>query len=117
MLYMISQMKDELKRMFFDTDSEGNMSKIPTIDMIATGKNITLLRKQAGMSVKDIQDIFGFATPQAIYKWQHGTAIPTIDNLVILACILKVTIDDLIVVVGVDGGSCSSAVGSVKISA
>lgn len=76
------------------------MFSIPTIDMVATGKNITVLRKQAGMSVKDIQDIFGFATPQAIYKWQHGTAIPTIDNLVILACVLHVTIDDLIVVKG-----------------
>lgn len=74
------------------------MCKIPTIDMLATGKNITDLRKKAGLSVKDIQDIFGFATPQAIYKWQHGTAIPTIDNLIILACVLNVTIDDLIVV-------------------
>jgi len=74
------------------------MFTIPTIDMLATGKNITDLRKKAGLSVKDIQDIFGFATPQAIYKWQHGTAIPTIDNLIILACVLNVTIDDLIVV-------------------
>ncbi|MCQ2526382.1 MAG: helix-turn-helix domain-containing protein [Lachnospiraceae bacterium] len=74
------------------------MFTIPTIDMMATGKNITDLRKKAGLSVKDIQDIFGFATPQAIYKWQHGTAIPTIDNLIILASVLDVTIDDLIVV-------------------
>lgn len=74
------------------------MCTIPTIDMMATGKNITDLRKKAGLSVKDIQDIFGFATPQAIYKWQHGTAIPTVDNLIILASVLDVTIDDLIVV-------------------
>ena len=31
------------------------------------------------LSVRDLQDVFGFATPQAIYKWQHGTAMPTID--------------------------------------
>lgn len=84
------------------------MCTLPTIDMIATGKNITILRKKAGMSVKDIQDIFGFATPQAIYKWQHGAAIPTIDNLVILACVLNVTIDELIVVTGINDAKASA---------
>ena len=70
---------------------------IPTIDMIKTGQNINRLRKAAGISVKDLQDVFGFATPQAIYKWQHGTAMPTIDNLVILAAVLSVRIDDILV--------------------
>lgn len=45
-----------------------------------------------------LQDVFGFATPQAIYKWQHGTAMPTIDNLVVLAAFLQVEIDDILVV-------------------
>ena len=70
---------------------------IPTIDMIKTGQNISRLRKAAGISVRDLQEVFGFATPQAIYKWQHGTAMPTIDNLVILAAILNVRIDDILV--------------------
>jgi transcriptional regulator with XRE-family HTH domain len=59
----------------------------PTINLVATGQNIVRLRKAAGLSVKDLQDIFGFATPQAIYKWQKGTAMPTIDNLLVLAMI------------------------------
>ena len=70
---------------------------IPTIDMVRTGQNINRLRKLAGVSVKDLQDVFGFATPQAIYKWQHGTALPTIDNLVVLAAVLGVRIDDILV--------------------
>ena len=70
---------------------------IPTIDMIQTGQNIVRLRKLAGVSVRNLQDIFGFATPQAIYKWQHGTALPTIDNLVVLAALLGVKIDDILV--------------------
>lgn len=74
------------------------MIQIPTIDMVATGKNIAALRNAAGLSVRDLQDIFGFATPQAIYKWQHGTALPTLDNLVILAAVLGVAIDDIIVI-------------------
>ena len=71
---------------------------IPTIDMVRTGQNINRLRKLAGVSVKDLQDVFGFATPQAIYKWQHGTALPTIDNLVVLAMLLHVSMDEIIVV-------------------
>lgn len=70
---------------------------IPTIDMVRTGQNINRLRKAAGMSVRELQDIFGFASPQAIYKWQHGTALPTIDNLVVLAAALGVKIDDILV--------------------
>lgn len=56
------------------------------------------LRKAAGLSVREMQNIFGFTTPQAIYKWQHGTAMPTIDNLVVLAAVLNVTIDEILVV-------------------
>ena len=74
------------------------MFMIPTIDMVATGKNIERLRNEAGLSVRDLQDVFGFSTPQAIYKWQHGTAMPTIDNLVVLADVLQVRIDDILVV-------------------
>lgn len=71
---------------------------MPTIDMAATGKKIMELRKKAGLTVKDLQDLFGFATPQAIYKWQHGTAMPTIDNLVMLSAIFQVHIDDILVI-------------------
>ena len=71
---------------------------MPTINMAATGINITKMRQAAGLTVKDLQQIFGFATPQAIYKWQNGTAMPTIDNLVILATLFGCKIDDLLVV-------------------
>ena len=73
------------------------MNPIPVINMAATGMNIARLRKDAGISVKAIQDALGFSTPQAVYKWQNGTAMPTIDNLVALAAILGVTVDEIIV--------------------
>ena len=73
------------------------MFVIPAIDMAKTGQNIVCLRKKAGLKVKDIQEAFGFATPQAIYKWQQGLALPTVDNLVILAKLLNVKIDDILV--------------------
>ena len=73
------------------------MNRIPVIDMTATGINITRLRVNAGLTVKDLQDIFGFSTPQAIYKWQHGDAMPTLDNIVVLAAVFGVTVDAILV--------------------
>ena len=72
----------------------------PTINLVATGQNIVRLRKAAGLSVKDLQDIFGFASPQAIYKWQRGVALPTLDNLVVLAAVLGTTLDAIVVRAG-----------------
>lgn len=51
-----------------------------------------------GLTVRDLQEIFGFTTPQAIYKWQHGTAMPAIDNLIVLAAVLHVSIDEIVIV-------------------
>lgn len=79
-------------------EQEDEMFNFPTIDMVKTGQNIMRLRIQNGFSVKDLQDVFGFTTPQAIYKWQHGTAMPTIDNLVVLAALFQVRMDDILVI-------------------
>ena len=81
------------------------MVTIPAIDMVAIGKNITKMRKEAGLTVRDLQEMFGFTTPQAIYKWQHGTAMPTIDNLVVLSIVFGVHIDEIIVI---DNGKTSA---------
>ena len=70
---------------------------IPTVDLALTGANIVNLRKSAGLTVADIQMVFGFNSPQAIYKWQNGTALPTVDNLIVVAALLNVRIDDILV--------------------
>lgn len=69
---------------------------MPVVNMIETGKKINELRMAAGMSVRDIQKIFGFSTPQAVYKWMRGAAMPTIDNLVILSAVFGVKMDDIV---------------------
>jgi len=74
------------------------MIPIPTVDPIQTGANIVRLRKAAGLTVHDLQMAFGFNSPQAIYKWQAGTALPTVDNLISLAALLNVHIDDILIV-------------------
>ena len=74
------------------------MMNFPMINTVATGQNINRMRIAADMSVRDMQEVFGFSTPQAIYKWIHGTAMPTIDNMVVLAAMSDVTVDEIIAV-------------------
>lgn len=69
---------------------------LPVVNMKQTGQNICILREQRGISVRELQRILGFATPQAIYKWQHGESLPTVDNLVALSAILSVPIEAIL---------------------
>ena len=71
---------------------------IPQINMTKTGENIKRLMNNRGLSVRAVQEVCGFATPQAVYKWLHGTTLPSVDNLVILADLLCCTIDDILIV-------------------
>lgn len=73
------------------------MNKLPVIDMNATGQNIAKLRASAGLSVRQLQNILGFSTPQAIYKWQRGESLPSLDNIVALTAVFKVKLDDLVI--------------------
>ena len=75
-----------------------SLVSFPVIDPAATGRNIMRLRLEQGLTVRDVQVFFGFEEPQAIYKWQHGTAMPTIDNLVVLAAVMDVPMDEIIVI-------------------
>ena len=73
-------------------------TQFPTINLKETGKRIQLLRQQRGLSVRDMQQYFGFEYPQAIYKWQRGTVLPTVDNLAILAEVFEVHIDEILII-------------------
>jgi len=74
------------------------MSILPMINMNKTGENICALRVQKGLSVRKLQSKLGFATPQAIYKWQQGLTLPSIDNLVALSVLFEVPIECILVV-------------------
>ena len=69
----------------------------PVIDLVETGHCIERQRRMAGLTVRDLQAYFGFEYPQAIYKWQHGECLPTVDNLLALARLLRVSMEDLLV--------------------
>jgi transcriptional regulator with XRE-family HTH domain len=72
--------------------------QIPVVNLKQTGQNIYALREQSGISVRELQYLLGFATPQAIYKWQHGDSLPTVDNLVALSAIFSVPIDSILAI-------------------
>ena len=69
----------------------------PVIDPVATGANIRRLRAERGLSVRDLQAYFGFEEPQAIYKWQKGKSLPSVDNLYALGVLLEVPMDEILV--------------------
>lgn len=69
----------------------------PVIDPAATGANILRLRKERGLTVRDLQAYFGFEEPQAIYKWQSGKSLPSVDNLYALGALLGVSMEEILV--------------------
>ncbi len=71
---------------------------MPVINMAATGAKIKELITGKGMAVRDIQKAFGFASPYPVYKWINGQSLPAVENLVVLAKIMDITVDDLLVV-------------------
>lgn len=71
---------------------------MPVVNPEKTGENIKKYIKANGLTVKNVQNELGLATANAVYKWLNGYTLPTLDNLVVLAGLLGVKIDDLIVV-------------------
>lgn len=73
------------------------MKRYPTIDPVQTGKNIRTLRLQRNLSVRDVQTFLGLDHPQAIYLWQKGKNLPSVDNLCALSVLFGVPIEDILV--------------------
>ena len=68
----------------------------PVLDLIATGKRIRELRIANHLRVEDISEFMGFETPQAVYKWQRGQSMPTVDNLFALSALFDTPVDDIL---------------------
>ena len=69
----------------------------PVIDLKKTGENIKRLREARCISVADLQYFLGLASPQAIYYWQRGINLPTVDHLYALSRLFKVSMNDILV--------------------
>lgn len=74
----------------------------PVLDLDATGAKIKSLLNNRGISPRKLQSILNFPYVQTIYNWFSGKNMPTLDNLVVLAQVLGVRMDDIIVTRTVD---------------
>lgn len=59
------------------------------IDLVKTGKNIERLLSERGLTARDVQQRLGFAERRPVYFWIQGKNLPSIDNLFMLAEMLR----------------------------
>ena len=78
----------------------GLIFSIPTIDVPATSQNLKKLRKNNNISIAQIQKLLGMENPQSIYTWENPEKkyLPRLDNLITLAKLYKVTLDEIIII-------------------
>lgn len=84
------------------------MNNYPIIDMAATGNRIRELRKEHHIKVDDIVSFMGFESQQAVYKWQRGESLPSVDNLYALSRLFGTTMDDILVGYDTEGAEAPS---------
>ena len=72
----------------------------PVIDVPATSKNLKNLRESHNFTVAQVQKLLGMENPQSIYNWENSESkyLPRLDNLVFLAKLYEVSIDELLVI-------------------
>ena len=65
------------------------------IDFIQVGKKLANYRKQNNMTQDDLASML-FVTRQLISKWEKGVGVPSLDVVIELSKIFKVSIEDLL---------------------
>ena len=68
----------------------------PVLDARATGARIKELRKARHLTVEDVAGFMGFESEQAVYKWQRGDSLPTVDNLYALSRLFGTSVDNIL---------------------
>lgn len=72
------------------------MTAYPVLDLAATGKRIKEIRIEKHMTVNDICEYMGFENPQAVYKWQRGESLPSVDNLFALSKLFETPMEHIL---------------------
>ena len=67
------------------------------IDTVATGQWLQQLRKENGLTITQLQNLFGFSSASRIVRWERGLALPSVRCLGVLASLYGVKIDDIII--------------------
>lgn len=69
----------------------------PMINLRRTGYNIKMLREKQGMSVKTLSGFLEFESIQAVYNWEAGKTIPSLENLKLLSEIFEKSIEEILI--------------------
>ena len=69
----------------------------PVINLKSTGNNIKMLREKKGMSVKSLSEFMEFESVQAVYNWQKGRSLPSLENLMVLSELFDEAIEGILI--------------------
>lgn len=67
------------------------------IDVKKTGERINKLRCNKNISIKELAYYLGDISKQAIYRWESGFSLPSIENLARMSEIFELSMDDIVV--------------------
>ncbi len=76
---------------------ENKIAIHPVINLVKTGQNIKTMRVEKGMSVQKLADFMEFEAVQAVYNWQSGKTLPSIENLKILSELFNKPMDEILI--------------------
>lgn len=68
-----------------------------SLDLVRSGQRLHSVMFTNGYSVREIQEILHLSCPQSIYKWIHGTTLPSVDNLYMLSKLFNMHMEELLV--------------------
>ncbi len=68
------------------------------ISKVETGRRLRKLMNWYGVTVREVQEEMELESPQAIYKWLNGRALPSTENLLTLGRLLNISMEDMLVV-------------------
>lgn len=69
----------------------------PMINLVQTDQNIKSMREEKDMSVQKLADFMEFEAVQAVYNWQSGKNLPSLENLKILSELFNKPMDDILI--------------------
>ena len=68
------------------------------INNAATGRRIRSLCKNSEITLGMLSEILGFAGQQAVYNWVEGKAKPTLENIMKIALLFGIDVNEIIVI-------------------
>ena len=80
-----------------DAADELGGNEMRRISKAETGKRIRKLLVESGITVREVQEAMELESPQAVYKWLNGKALPSTENLLILSEMLRMPMEQILV--------------------